>query len=149
MIRLLPVKSSAPATTTRIRPRQNTSPPNNFVIPKGSTPAVPAVTVVAKTAPRAINAPARTASKNVLMASMFALFNPTCSALTAIAGGSRASKVGSVGVVMRFSWFYKILLLPIVFSGELPWFSAKYPIFPLHSQGHLSQQNWDTCPLTT
>ena len=56
-IRLLPVKSSAPATMTRIRPSENASPPRRRRTPNG-TSAPPAVTVVAKIAPSAMKAPA-------------------------------------------------------------------------------------------
>jgi len=45
-IRLLPVNSSAPATTTRMRPRQKTRPPSRRFTPYGSAPP-PVHTVVA------------------------------------------------------------------------------------------------------
>ena len=46
----------------------------------GSTPALPAMTVVANTAPSAMNAPARTASTKVVGASRLALRMPMFSA---------------------------------------------------------------------
>ncbi len=76
-IRLLPVNNSAPPTMTSTRPRQNTSPVNNFVTPNGSVPPVPAATVVAKTAPSAMNDPASILSASVRMTLMWAFFTPT------------------------------------------------------------------------
>ena len=100
-IRLLPVNSSAPPTTTRIRPKLKTSPirirtkpVGQVVLTVASAPVVinePAPTVVAKIAPSAMKAPASTASANIVTFAMCALRTPISSALTAIAGGSRAS----------------------------------------------------------
>ena len=49
-MRLFPVKSSAPPTTTRIRPRLNATPASTRMAPQGAVPA-PASAVVAKTPP--------------------------------------------------------------------------------------------------
>jgi hypothetical protein len=95
-IRALPVNSSAPPTTTRMRPSENTIPASSRTIPQGRMPTAPAVTVVAKTAPRAMKAPASTASTNVLTGSMAALRTPICSALAAISAGIRASSEAEV-----------------------------------------------------
>ena len=88
------MKSSAPATTTRIRPSENATPPRRRTTPNG-TSALPAVTVVAKIAPSAMKAPARTDRANVLAVDMPHLTTPTCSAFRAIStGGSASSPVG-------------------------------------------------------
>ena len=92
------MKSSAPATTTSISPSENASPPRRRSTPNG-TSAPPAVTVVAKIAPSAMNAPASTASANVFAVDMPALTTPTCSALRAISTGGSASS--PEGVKMR------------------------------------------------
>jgi len=89
--RLFPVKSSAPATTTRISPSENASPPSSRWTPWGSSPP-PAIAVVAKSAPSAMNAPARTASANRDAVAIVAFATPTSSALRAIVGGGSASK---------------------------------------------------------
>src|SRR5688572_8445919 len=90
-MRLLPVKSSAPATTTRIRPSENATPPSRRSTPNGTSDP-PAVTVVAKMAPRAMKAPARTESASVSAVDISALPTPTCSAFRAISRGGSASR---------------------------------------------------------
>lgn len=56
---------------------------------------MPDITAVAKTAPIAMKAPARTASKKTFAGSIIALVSPTDSALRAIsAGGSASSPTG-------------------------------------------------------
>ena len=72
--------------------------PRRRSAPNG-TSAPPAVTVVAKIAPSAMNAPASTASANVFAVDMPALTTPTCSALRAISTGGSASS--PEGVEMR------------------------------------------------
>jgi hypothetical protein len=63
-------------------------------------PAAPALTVVAKIAPRLINAPASTASTNKLTPSSAAFFTPICSAFAAISAGSSASmRISLLGVI--------------------------------------------------
>jgi len=89
-IRLLPVKSSAPATTTRMRPSEKVTPAMSRVAPKGRS-AVPAVAVVAKIAPRAMKAPARTASASVAGVESPAFVTPTSSAFLAMSCGGSAS----------------------------------------------------------
>src|SRR5262249_9529073 len=86
-----PVNSSAPPTTTSTRPSEKTSPADNRTSPYGIAPEVPAVTVVEKTAPRAMNAPANTPSTNILVGSMLAFLTPISSALTAISAGNNES----------------------------------------------------------
>ena len=95
--RLLPVNSSAPPTITRIRPSENASPAAIRTKPYGTTPALPAATVVAKAAPSATNAPASTASTNVGNSPATALRAPTSLALAAISDGRRASRRASLG----------------------------------------------------
>src|SRR6516164_664779 len=90
-IKLFPVNSSAPPTTTRIRPSENTKPARSRTTPKGTDPAVPATTVLENTAPSAMNAPASTASTNTLAASMPAFLTPIASAFAAISAGSSES----------------------------------------------------------
>ena len=53
----------------------------------------PALTVVAKIAPKATKAPAKTLSASSVVTSNDARFTPLASARTAIAGGMMASKV--------------------------------------------------------
>src|SRR5262249_53721224 len=90
-IRLLPVNSSAPATTTRIRPSENVNPVSSRATPYGMA-LPPAPVVVANAAPSAMNAPASTASTNVVTTPAPAFATPTRSAFTAISGGGRASR---------------------------------------------------------
>ena len=101
------MKSSAPATTTRMRPSEKVRPASKRVTPKASS-AEPAVVVVAKTAPSAMKAPARIARTNSFDVASDAFAVPISSALAAMAGGGSASKpaAGKAGappsaVVMR------------------------------------------------
>ncbi len=59
VMRLFPVKSSAPPMTTSIRPVENTAPPMNLVMPIPSLSAVPVMTMVASSAPKPMYAPAK------------------------------------------------------------------------------------------
>ena len=52
---------------------------------------LPALTVVAKIAPSAMNAPANTASANMFTHFKFALRTPNCSAFAAMSAGNKAS----------------------------------------------------------
>jgi hypothetical protein len=72
-IKLLPVNSSAPPSTTRIKPSPNTMPAKSRLTPNGMTPSAPAMTVVANIAPSAMKAPASTASAIRLSTSSRAL----------------------------------------------------------------------------
>ena len=92
-IRVLPVNSSAPLTTTRIRPRLNTSPPSSLEIPGASVASD--VTTCEKFAPSAMNAPASTPSGTSLRRGSAAFITPTCSALAAMSAGRSASNVGA------------------------------------------------------
>ena len=83
--RLLPVNNSAPPMTTRTSPRLNAAPPISLVIPN---PAVEPVTTTAKnSAPRLMNAPARTASTSMVTASFRALVTPRLRTRSAICCG--------------------------------------------------------------
>ena len=62
-IRLLPVKSSAPATTTSISPNENPTPARSRVVPNPSPDCV--AMTVAKIPPSAMNAPASPADPKV------------------------------------------------------------------------------------
>ena len=73
------MKSSAPATTTRMRPSEKVNPARSRVTPNARS-EVPAVTVVAKSAPSAMNAPARTASAKTFGAARAAFATPMSSA---------------------------------------------------------------------
>src|SRR5205809_5123214 len=98
LINALPVNNSAPPTTTKTSPRQNTIPASRRARPKGNTPAVPALTVVEKMAPRAINAPARMARVRSDQKGRQHFRAPTSSARFAISGGSSLSIVtGPIG----------------------------------------------------
>jgi hypothetical protein len=55
-MRLFPVKSSAPPTTTRTRPTLNATPARTRMAPQGADPT-PAIAVVAKTPPSAMKVP--------------------------------------------------------------------------------------------
>jgi hypothetical protein len=88
-IRLLPVKSSAPPTTTSTRPSAKTRPPSARTGPPG--PEIPASTVVANMPPSPMKAPPSTARANSVTASRRVLAAPISSALRAISGGSNAS----------------------------------------------------------
>lgn len=66
---LLPVKSSAPANTTRMSPSGNTSPESRRCNPGASaTPGNPNPAISEKSPPMAMYAPARNASRRVLPA---------------------------------------------------------------------------------
>jgi hypothetical protein len=52
-----------------------------------------------------MNAPARKANANIVIAFMFAFLTPTCSALSAISGGSSESIEEEFGV----SWFMVVI----------------------------------------
>ena len=98
-IRLLPVNSSAPATTTAMRPRQKTRPPNSLTRPKPMPAAdKPVVTIVAKIAPHAIKAPASTARANMVGVLSSALATPTLSMRLAIFAGGNASNCISLDI---------------------------------------------------
>lgn len=73
-MRQLPVNSSAPATSTRNRPRQNARPPKMSDTDGESVES--ARTISMKDAPRATKAPARIASTNALPRVSLALANP-------------------------------------------------------------------------
>ena len=62
-IRLLPVNSSAPATTTSISPSENPTPANSRVVPNPSPECV--AMIVAKIPPSAMKAPASPADPRV------------------------------------------------------------------------------------
>ena len=87
----LPVKSSAPATTTRMSPSEKARPARRRATPAGSSDAS-ADTVTEKMAPSAMKAPASTPSVSIVSVSCPALRTPVASARAAIWGGSRASK---------------------------------------------------------
>jgi hypothetical protein len=82
-IRLLPVKSSAPPTTTSTRPRLKTTPASTRMDPEGESPA-PARATVKKTAPSAMKAPARTLRTESAERSKAAFRAPASSARSAI-----------------------------------------------------------------
>jgi hypothetical protein len=91
-MRLSPVNSSAPPITTRISPSANTVPPSKRVTPKGRASPLPVVIVtVIKIAPKAMKAPARTASAKSVMVSRPAFCTPTLSANTAMSCGIKGS----------------------------------------------------------
>jgi hypothetical protein len=92
------VNSSAPPTTTRIRPRLKASPPSARIAPHDAALA-PAHAVVAKTPPSAMKAPASTARAKVLKTSIEAFCTPTSSARRAIAVGSSASRRSGMSVI--------------------------------------------------
>ena len=108
-IMLLPVNNSAPPTTTRMRPTENTTPMSNRVNPYGMSAVrawipsldtismLPAPTVVAKIAPNEMNAPAITLRTNTVKGSADALLTPLCSAMRAIDDGMTASNVTTCG----------------------------------------------------
>jgi hypothetical protein len=96
-MRLFPVNSSAPPTTTRIRPSENARPPRMRAGPNGSGSPVDVVAMVERTAPNAMNAPASTPRTNVRTKGIAAFAAPTSSAFASMAGGSRASSDGGGG----------------------------------------------------
>lgn len=83
--RLFPVKSSAPATTTRTSPRQKLKPPSKRVTPKPRPALV--TTTVKKRAPSEINAPASIASTTSVTVSVCAFTTPRRSTMRAISRG--------------------------------------------------------------
>ena len=97
--RLLPVKSSAPATTTRTSPRLKLKPPNKRVTPKPKLALV--ITTVKKRAPSEMKAPARTARARSVTASVRAFATPSCSARRAISRGGCASTRGGGSIAIR------------------------------------------------
>src|SRR6185369_16407968 len=99
LIRALPVNNSAPPTMTSTKPKQNTTPLTKREMPNGSAPAVPALTVVEKTAPRAIKAPAKTAKVKSGQNGKRHLLAPTSAARLAISCGSRASMWAGSGII--------------------------------------------------
>jgi hypothetical protein len=84
---MLPVSSSDPAITTRIRPRLNTEPAKKV----GNVPQIfgsmPAVVVVATSAPNAMYAPARNDATSALSHDRPALVAPVSIPLCVISGG--------------------------------------------------------------
>ncbi len=83
--RLLPVKSSAPATTTSIRPSEKVIPPMTLVGPRPRPLSVMAR--VAKAAPTPMKAPASTERAMVLENDSRALATPRSRTLPAISSG--------------------------------------------------------------
>src|SRR5688572_5730106 len=102
-IKLLPVNNSAPPTITRTSPNENVSPITRRLTPYPTVSCIPAPTVVAKTAPREMKAPARTARTNVRTASTPALRTPASSAFSAISAGNNESRFKWVLLVIRRS----------------------------------------------
>src|SRR3954447_24183904 len=82
-IRLFPVNSSAPPTTTRMSPTEKTSPVNSLPTPYDGR-AEPALTVVENRAPNEITAPARPLSTGRVGGSIDTLRAPFSSARAAI-----------------------------------------------------------------
>ena len=97
-IRLLPVNSSAPATTTRIRPRLKERPPSRRAGPKPRS--LPVITTRNRKAPSEMKAPASTESTNRVSASVRAFATPARATSCAISRGAWASVSGGV-VSMR------------------------------------------------
>ena len=84
----LPVSSSEPAITTRIRPSENTAPANSV----GSVPhvssGIPEVTVIASRPPNAMYAPARKLATSALSHDSFAFVAPVLMPAWVISFGS-------------------------------------------------------------
>src|SRR4030042_1908321 len=93
-IRALPVNSSAPAITTRISPRLNTTPPTSLVKPKPIW--MSGGTRVANIAPRPIKKPASIPRSEIFQIFPFALVTPTDSILSAISAGGLQSVVAQL-----------------------------------------------------
>jgi hypothetical protein len=87
--RLLPVKSSAPATTTISSPRENTAPPKNWDAAK-PRPAS-ARTITESIDPSPMKAPASTPSMTSGANASFAFAAPTAWIRCAISAGAKAS----------------------------------------------------------
>src|SRR6266567_536524 len=100
--RLFPVNSSAPATTTRISPRENATPPSACLAAnprEGSD-----LTITKYNAPRPMKAPAKILSINIESSGRRALATPIVSTFAAISLEEKASKpkisdMGALGKV--------------------------------------------------
>src|SRR5262245_2244118 len=95
-------------------------------------PTVPALTVVAKMAPKEMKAPAKILRANRVIGSVVALFTPLSSARAAIVDGMIASNVISCGGVIEFSGDCFFMASPSPQNNEVyPRLSR--PIIPLRS----------------
>ena len=83
-MRQFPVKSSAPAVSTRIKPAGKIKPAINFAV---LTSAMVWVAMFAACAPKAMNAPAKTPRTNWLMTERLAFLTAMFTAAPAISGG--------------------------------------------------------------
>jgi hypothetical protein len=92
------VNSSAPATTTRINPREKATPASRRVGPKPRSEPVP--TVVANNAPSAMKAPATIPRTNVVAAPDVAFATPRVRTRSAICSGAKAS----IPLIGWFGW---------------------------------------------
>jgi hypothetical protein len=84
--RLLPVNNSAPATITRISPREKATPPKSRALAKPRAGSL--TTSVKNIAPRPMNPPANTASAAIEGNGNCALVTPTSSTGSAISRGA-------------------------------------------------------------
>ncbi len=85
-INALPVKSSAPPTTTRISPSAKATPPSTRCGPKPGS--APAIAMHQKAAPKPMKAPASRASVAIRCRGSAALTTPAVSISAAISAGS-------------------------------------------------------------
>src|SRR5687767_11148085 len=85
---MLPVNSSDPATTTRMRPRVNTPPVASVIRPPHVAGSRPAETVMANRPPNAMYAPARKPATSCLSQGRCAFSMPFSVATSVIAFGS-------------------------------------------------------------
>jgi hypothetical protein len=83
--KLLPVNNSAPATATRMSPRENASPPSTRVSAKPSDASL--ATSVKYSAPKLMKAPASTPSIAIVRSGSAALTMPMFSIFSAISFG--------------------------------------------------------------
>src|SRR3954470_16526254 len=85
---MLPVSSSEPAMTTRIRPTEKTAPVKNVVRPPQVSGSSPAETTIASSPPNAMYAPARNPATTIFDGGSFAFLTPVSTPAFVIACGS-------------------------------------------------------------
>ncbi len=93
IMRMFPVKSSAPQQSTSTNPKQKHKPPTTRWAPKGSE--VSPKNVQKYMAPKAMNAPASMADTKHLTVGRLAFVHPMVSAFASVAAGDKASGVSA------------------------------------------------------
>ena len=84
---MFPVSSSEPATRTSTRPSENARPLTSVIIPPHTSGSIPAETVIASRAPKAMYAPPRKPATSSLSHDVRAFLAPVSIPALAISGG--------------------------------------------------------------